>query len=641
MADGFYFAVPAVDIFLPESIEDSLAPDEARAALVLRDQQIEDYLNGLANLSVYALSNTTGVTSSSALDPQAISIAGLGNASVGFSAGALVISAAAAGAGNQSAGVIGFGNTAGTTGRVTGPNIDMIYVGGNNITLSQSTNGASGTVTIVGPSVPAQTADSMGWYASSQTTGAASSTTIDVRSVTLVGRGGLSVGYSGGSVILSGATGGGGAGSVTAGMSNLGNTSGTSGVVSGSNVALFLAGGNNVTLSQSINGSTATVTISAANQTVQTQNLHNVTISGNTSGALAAISSGTMTLAGGNNVTLSQAGNAVTISAANAPAQSAQTLGVYGSSQTTGAASSTTVDARSLTIVGQGGLSVGASNGSIVLSGATGGAGGGFSAGVSNLGLTAGSTGVTGTRLVLVGSDGLMLSQSTDANGATITFDPPTLSRLEANTAALLSSSTSNMTLTSMTLVRLTAPTAVAFSQADFAVSVNLATSAIARTAALNISAVYGLYSRSGSTLTPIVAGSSTTTYTWASNSAAYSSLTGPRMLSFPLQSTITPGEYYLGVQLSTASTSSIGTATTALSATIAPIYATHLTSRHFDYMSLDPSVSRGPIFGLQGVHSVQVTATSQTIQQSNIRMSGTALVRAGCIAILRNEAYA
>jgi hypothetical protein len=44
---------------------------------------------------------------------------------------------------------------------------------------------------------------------------------------------------------------------------------------------------------------------------------HDVTISGNTAGALAAISSGTMTLAGGNNITLSQAGNAVTISGAN------------------------------------------------------------------------------------------------------------------------------------------------------------------------------------------------------------------------------------------------------------------------------------------------------------------------------------
>lgn len=97
------------------------------------------------------------------------------------------------------------------------------------------------------------------------------------------------------------------------GMSNLGNTSGTSGTV---NRGIVFAGGNNVTLSQSVDASSATLTISAAAQTVQTQNVHNMSLSGNTAGVMAHISSGTLTLAGGNNVTLSQNGNAVTISAA-------------------------------------------------------------------------------------------------------------------------------------------------------------------------------------------------------------------------------------------------------------------------------------------------------------------------------------
>ena len=467
--------------------------------------------------------------------------------------------------------------------------------------------------------------------------------------MTLVGAGNVSIGATNGSVVISATGAGGAAGSNTLGISNLGNTSGTSGVVSGSNVALFLAGGNSITLSQSVNGSSATITISGATTPAQTaeSQTHGISNLGNTSGT-SGVASGAqvrMLLAGGNNITLSQSVNGasatITISGPNTAAQSAQTIGVYGSSQTTGAASSTTVDARSLTLVGQGGISVGASNGSVILSGATGGAGAGFSAGVSNLGNTAGSTGITGTRLVLAGTDGLVLSQSTDANGATITFDPPTMSRLEANTAALYSSSTSNMALTSMSLIRLTAPVAVAFSRADFPVSISLASSAAANTAALNISAVYVLYSRNGSTLNPIVGGSSTTTYTWASSTAAYTLLTGPRMLSFPIQSTITPGEYYLGIQLSTASTSSIGTATTALSATIAPIYGTSLTSRHFDYMSLDPSVSQNPLAQMQGVLSVQITNTTQTINRTDIRMSGTALIRANNIAILRNENYA
>ena len=103
-------------------------------------------------------------------------------------------------------------------------------------------------------SVAAQTNQSLGMYAVQNTTGQSSSTTMDARTLSIAGDGAVSVGYSGGSL-----------------------------------------------------------RISAPTQTVQTQNLHNVTLSGNTAGAMAQISSGTMTLAGGSNITLSQAGNAVTI----------------------------------------------------------------------------------------------------------------------------------------------------------------------------------------------------------------------------------------------------------------------------------------------------------------------------------------
>ena len=141
-----------------------------------------------------------------------------------------------------------------------------------------------------------------------------------------------------------------------------GNTDGTPAVVSSG--TMYLAGGNNVTLSQdgntiSINGgaggggggsinlsagttsrnltnfvmsnsnglsfglsgSTITGSYTVPTQTVQTQNLHNISLSGNTAGVVAQVSSGTLTLAGGNNVTLSQNGNAVTISGPNTVAQ--------------------------------------------------------------------------------------------------------------------------------------------------------------------------------------------------------------------------------------------------------------------------------------------------------------------------------
>lgn len=258
------------------------------------------------------------------------------NVTLSQSAGTITIQAAVnPGATTFLAGMSTDGNTAGTSGAV---NNQLEIVGGTNITLSQSKNLQSATLSIVGAVI-----------------------------------------------------------SNTLGISNVGNTSGTSGVVTGQNIRYVLAGGNNITLSQSINGSSGTVTISAFTQTVQTQNLHNLTISGNTSGVLAAISSGTLTLVGGNNVTLSQAGNAVTISGPQTfgPATSISSISNNNSSgtQTASYALADHVHA------------------------------GVYQAGVSTFGNTAGSTRVSPGRIVLVGGNNITLSMSTDAaSGMTISI---------------------------------------------------------------------------------------------------------------------------------------------------------------------------------------------------------------------------
>lgn len=228
----------------------------------------------------------------------------------------------------------------------------------------------------------------------------------------LAGGNNITLSQSGNTISIVGGAGGGG-GAFTAGISG-GNTSGNSGTVSNEFV---LAGGNNVTLSGSTNAAGMTVTVSAFNQSVQTQNLIDLSLSGNTAGALALISSGTAILAGGNNITLSQNGQSVTISAFNQSVQtqncvdlslagntagalalissgtailaggnnitlsqngqsvtisafnqSNQTLGIYASSQTMGQSSSSTYDARSLSIVASGEISLGWSNGSLLIS---------------------------------------------------------------------------------------------------------------------------------------------------------------------------------------------------------------------------------------------------------------------------------
>lgn len=149
------------------------------------------------------------------------------------------------------------------------------------------------------------------------------------------------------------------------------NTLYTSGTV-------LLTGSNMITVKSSGAGQTI---ILDATQSVQTQNLIDVTLAGNsTSGAFALISSGTMTLAGGNNITLSQNGNAVTVSGAPS-----------------------------------------------------------FNAGVSTDGNTAGATGVTGTRLVFVGSGPISLSQTTGAAGGTLSILGPATSVLSASSNITIS----------------------------------------------------------------------------------------------------------------------------------------------------------------------------------------------------------
>jgi hypothetical protein len=158
---------------------------------------------------------------------------------------------------------------------------------------------------------------------------------------------------------------------------------------------------------------------SVNSQTVQTQNLHNVTLSGNTAGALAHISSGTLTLAGGNNITLSQAGNAVTISGGAGGAETQTAIsGIR--------ASDTTYTSGSVTITGVGGgVTVNSNTGQrvdISVAAPVAQTGTQFSAGLSNIGNTAGDTGTVAGRVVLAGGNNITLSGSTNGVSETITI---------------------------------------------------------------------------------------------------------------------------------------------------------------------------------------------------------------------------
>jgi hypothetical protein len=184
------------------------------------------------------------------------------NISFGINGHTVTATVAAAGVTAVSGiGVSTGGNTSGMTGTVVGT---VVLAGINNITLSQAT--------AVGP----------------------------IATITISGRDAV----------------------FGAGVSTGGNTSGTTGTVTGT---IVLAGGNNITLSQSTNAAGATITISGG----ATSNAvfgAGVSTGGNTSGTTGT-NTGTFVLAGGNNITLSQAtgpgGNTVTISGPNGLAISA------------------------------------------------------------------------------------------------------------------------------------------------------------------------------------------------------------------------------------------------------------------------------------------------------------------------------
>jgi hypothetical protein len=179
-------------------------------------------------LGLYAVSNTTGQSSSSTFDARTLSFHGAGIASVGYSGGSVVISVPAgggAGDGVVSLGMSTEGNTAGTTGTVSSGR--YIMVGSGPISLSQSLNGQSGTLSILGPATSSLSATGLvsistngstisigagpfSAYAVSNTT-QSSSGTVDGRSLSFHGAGGVSVGVSAGSIVISGAAGGAGA----------------------------------------------------------------------------------------------------------------------------------------------------------------------------------------------------------------------------------------------------------------------------------------------------------------------------------------------------------------------------------------------------------------------------------------------
>jgi hypothetical protein len=286
-----------------------------------------------------------------------------------------VVTASVAAGGAFSGGVSTGGNSAGDTG-VTGTR--LVFAGGANITLSQATDANGATISVAG--------------------------------------------------------GAGGGGNFSAGVSNIGNTSGDTGITG---TRLVFVGGNNVTLSQATDANGASVTISGANTVAQS--VQPVAASGS-NGSFAF---STLSLGSSNGMHFYTTNGSI-VGSYTVPTQSNQTGGIYALGNTTGQSSSSTYDLRTLSIEGAGFISVGWSNGSFRISGtqtnpvvsnaiqsvgsATGSGtntsrfaaddhvhAGVFSMGVSTGGNIAGDTRVDVGRFVFAGGANITLSQATAA----------------------------------------------------------------------------------------------------------------------------------------------------------------------------------------------------------------------------------
>ncbi len=523
----------------------------------------------------YALGNTTAQSSSTTMDARSLSFSGLGIASVGYSAGAVVISVPAGGAAvSDTFGASNLGNTSGTSGVVTGSNLRFVLAGGNNITLSQSVNGSSATITI---SAFNQSVQSMGLYASSNTT-MTSSGTADARSLSFRGIGAASVGVSASEVIISVPT----QTVQSIGLYASSNTTLTSsGTADARSLSFRGIGGATVGVSAS------EVLISVAPQAFSAQ------------GGSSAFS--TLVFTNSNGVSFSNTNGSIWGSVA---AQTVQSIGLYASSNTT-LTSSGTADARSLSFRGVGGVSIGVSGSEVIISGGAGAAQTNQTIGFYGLGNTTQNSSTTldartvslnglGAMTVGYSNGSVQLSApatsslvgtgqiSISTNGSTISIGVPNLvtvysydnNPVDGTGTALLSANVGSSGAATFIPIQIKGAY-VAAGWLNMAQSMNFVTTGTS-SGRQSLTVSYGLYTRgtgtNSTTIGTVTSGfyslgvtynnsSITINQPTTSNNTGYdttttssagvnitSGYTGVKLVQFPINSTLSPGQYWLGL---------------------------------------------------------------------------------------------
>jgi trimeric autotransporter adhesin len=404
-------------------------------------------------LGLFAVGNTTGTTSSQTRDARTLSFDGAGIASVGFSAGSIIISASTA-ATNPLLSIFAVGNTTSdaSSGVIAagslsfdGAGIVSVGVAGSSIVISAPSPAASGTV--------------QNRFAGGNSFGQSSSAVGTLSSLNVSATGGISAGFStdasSGVLMLSVAP------PVASGVVGNYFASGNTTAISSSSTHtlsnISISGAGIVSVGVSTTGAGAGILVVSAPSPAASQGslslfaVGNTTVSSSTSSALPEA----LSLSGAGIITVGYSSNTILLSAT--VAASGATQNQYAIGNTTAASSSTTQTLSSVSISGAGIVSVGYSTtaagaGALVISASTAAtnpllslfAVGNTTTSVSSGLNQAGSLSFDGAGIVSVGISGSSVVISAPATGTVGNYFA------SGNTTAISSSSTHTLSAISI-----------------------------------------------------------------------------------------------------------------------------------------------------------------------------------------------
>jgi hypothetical protein len=331
--------------------------------------------------------------------------------------------------------------------------------------------------------------------------------------------------------------------------------------------------------------------------------------------------SGTVIFSNSNNVSFGMSNSSVVTASYT---QSNQQMSFYAATNSV-LSSSITANASSLVFAGSGAASVGLSSGSVIVSAPNAAAG--------NVTFSAGSLSGGYASIVFSNSNNM----SFGLNGSTITgsvLPIGSLSRtIYPNDQLEAVSAFGNG---SLSVQYIPSPGYVSGSRLDALVSWSASSSGASNTAAIAMTAFAGIYTNNASTLSSLSTGSTQTTYTYASNSANWSSINSAMLpISVPININMSPGEYYVGFGFSTNS-SSIGLATTNLAQTVSMYGGTQIQSALNYAEWLAGTATSSNLFNM-GVLNATATKPPATIALSQLSVTGQYLYRANIAIVIRN----